>query len=124
MSPEVSRALNALALLTVCGILLGGYYFQLVLGELPCPLCLLQRVGFVAVGFGLALNLIYGPRPSHYGIMLIGALFGGAWFLHASLRFAQSPSRDTARRSFRASLGQLSALLLAAMLESAIAAAL
>ncbi len=57
-------------------------------------------------------------------LYLIGALIGGAWFLHASLRFAQSPSRDTARRSFRASLGQLSALLLAAMLESAVIAAL
>jgi disulfide bond formation protein DsbB len=78
MSPDASRSLNAVGLLAVCGILLGGYYFQFALGELPCPLCLLQRVGFVAVGFGLALNLIYGPRPSHYGIMLVGALYGGS----------------------------------------------
>ena len=78
MSPEVSRALNSIGLLVICGILLGGYYFQIFWDELPCPLCLLQRVGFVAVGFGLSLNLIYGPRPSHYGVMLIGALFGGS----------------------------------------------
>lgn len=78
MSPEVSRALNAIGLLAVCGILLGSFYFQLAWHELPCPLCLLQRVGFVAVGFGLALNLIYGARPSHYGVMLVGALYGGA----------------------------------------------
>lgn len=78
MSPEISRVLNAVGLLIVCAILLGGYYFQIFWGELPCPLCLLQRVGFVAVGFGLSLNLIYGPRPSHYGVMIIGALFGGS----------------------------------------------
>ncbi len=78
MSPEISRTLNAIGLLVVCGILLIGFYFQLAWDELPCPLCLLQRVGLVAVGFGLALNLIDGPRPSHYGAMLVAALFGGA----------------------------------------------
>jgi disulfide bond formation protein DsbB len=78
MTPEISRSLNALGLLVISGILLGAFYFTLVWGELPCPLCLLQRIGFVAVGFGLALNLIYGPRPSHYGIMMIGAIYGGA----------------------------------------------
>jgi disulfide bond formation protein DsbB len=78
MTPEISRALNALGLLIVSGILIGGFYFTIAWDELPCPLCLLQRVGFVAVGLGLALNLIYGPRPSHYGIMMIGAIYGGA----------------------------------------------
>ena len=78
MTPEISRTLNAIGLLIVAGILLAGFYFTLAWGELPCPLCLLQRVGFVAVGFGLALNLVNGPRPSHYGIMMIGAIYGGA----------------------------------------------
>jgi disulfide bond formation protein DsbB len=78
MTPEISRTLNAIGLLIVSGILLGGFYFTLAWGELPCPLCLLQRVGFVAVGFGLALNLIYGARPSHYGIVIIGAIYGVA----------------------------------------------
>ena len=39
---------------------------------------LLQRVAFVAVGYGLALNLIYGAKPHHYGIMLIAAVYGGS----------------------------------------------
>jgi len=78
MTPEISRALNALGLLIVSGVLIGGFYFTIAWSELPCPLCLLQRVGFVAVGLGLALNLIYVPRPSHYGIMIIGAIYGGA----------------------------------------------
>jgi disulfide bond formation protein DsbB len=36
----------------------------------------LQRAGFVVAGFGLALNLRFGPRASHYAIMIIGALAG------------------------------------------------
>src|SRR5690606_9755340 len=31
----------------------------------------------IAAGFGLALNMRFGPRPSHYGLMIIGALAAG-----------------------------------------------
>ncbi len=78
LSPEQSRTLNALGLLAVCLVLVLAFGYQFARDELPCPLCLLQRVGFVAVGFGLCLNLIYGARPRHYGIMLIGAIYGGS----------------------------------------------
>lgn len=78
MTPELSRTLNALGMLAVSLVLLLAYVYQLKLYELPCPLCLLQRVGFVAVGVGLGLNLLHGARPRHYGIMLFGALFGGS----------------------------------------------
>ncbi|MEM7320874.1 MAG: disulfide bond formation protein B [Pseudomonadota bacterium] len=73
---ETSRTLNALGMLVVCVVLIAAYFFQFFLYELPCPLCLLQRVGFVAVGFGLGLNLLYGPRPRHYALVLIAAVFG------------------------------------------------
>ncbi|MBA3660634.1 MAG: disulfide bond formation protein B [Gammaproteobacteria bacterium] len=56
-------------------ILLLALTFQLYLKELPCPLCLLQRVGFVMMIYGLLLNLKYGYRPSHYSIVLISGLF-------------------------------------------------
>jgi protoheme IX farnesyltransferase len=65
--------------------------------------------------------------PAFYGmgwIYLAGALVGGAWFLRTSVRFARKPSRDTARLNFRASLAQLSLLLLGAMLDAAVMAAL
>ena len=78
MTPELSRTLNALGMLAVSLVLLLAYVYQLRLYELPCPLCLLQRVGFVAVGVGLGLNLLYGPLPQHYAIMLIAALYGGS----------------------------------------------
>jgi hypothetical protein len=49
-----------------------------VRGELPCPLCLLQRLGCVAVLTGLILNVVKGPKPDHYSIMIISAFFGAA----------------------------------------------
>ncbi len=76
MSPEFARNMNALGALAVCLVLVLAFYFQLVLYELPCPLCLLQRVGFVAVGFGLGLNLLWGTRARNYGIVLVAAIFG------------------------------------------------
>ncbi|TMV05720.1 disulfide bond formation protein B [Ruegeria sediminis] len=76
MTAEMSRTLNALGMLAVCVVLILAYVYQVALYELPCPLCLLQRVGFVAVGFGLGLNLLYGARPRNYGLMLIAAIFG------------------------------------------------
>lgn len=52
-----------------------AFFFQIILRELPCPLCLLQRVGFFAIAFGFLMNLRFGLRPSHYSMVLIGALF-------------------------------------------------
>lgn len=75
---ELSRQLNALGLIAVSVVLGFAFYDQLVGGDLPCPLCLLQRVGFVGVGVGLALNLRFGARPSHYGIAILSAIAGGA----------------------------------------------
>ncbi len=76
LTPGVARALNALALLGLAAVLGVAYGFQFGLGELPCPLCMLQRLAFVAMSVGLMLNLRSGLRPSHYGLVLIAAAFG------------------------------------------------
>lgn len=78
MTRSLAITLNALALYAIAAILLAAFYFQIVLGELPCPLCLLQRIGFVALAFGPVLTLRYGPRPQHYGLAIIAALCGAA----------------------------------------------
>lgn len=70
--------LNALALLIVSLILYGAFAEQLYYGELPCPLCLLQRVGLMTAGLGFMLNLRFGLHPLHYGVTLIAALAGAA----------------------------------------------
>jgi disulfide bond formation protein DsbB len=78
MTPALSLRLNALGLLALATVLAVAFYDQLVLGDLPCPLCILQRAGFAAAGMGLALNLRFGPRPSHYAIVILSAVAGGA----------------------------------------------
>ncbi len=52
-----------------------AFFFEIVMNELPCPLCILQRIGFLATAFGFLMNLRFGLRPSHYAMALIGALF-------------------------------------------------
>ena len=78
MSADLSRLLNAIVLLGISTALALALVDQLWFGDLPCPLCILQRAGFFAAGIGIALNLIFGPRPSHYGIAILGAIAGGS----------------------------------------------
>ncbi|MDX3907942.1 MAG: disulfide bond formation protein B [Pigmentiphaga sp.] len=70
--------LNALALLGISGLLGVAFLDQIVFSELPCPLCLLQRLAFVLAGFGFALNILLGPRPSHYALVILSSLAGAA----------------------------------------------
>jgi disulfide bond formation protein DsbB len=77
MTAAMSLRLNAIGLLAISAVLLFALGDQLLYKDLPCPLCILQRLGFLLAGFGLALNLRFGPRPSHYGLTIIGAMFGG-----------------------------------------------
>ena len=78
MESGAFRKLNAIGVLAVCMVLAMAFYSQLAQNQLPCPLCLLQRIGFAAVLCGLMLNVVMGPRPIHYSITIIAALFGGA----------------------------------------------
>ncbi len=70
--------LNALALGLISLALVAAFADQLLLGELPCPLCLLQRAALIAAGLGFLLNLRFGIRPLHYGLAILAALAGAA----------------------------------------------
>ncbi|PUA20491.1 disulfide bond formation protein B [Glaciimonas sp. PCH181] len=74
---RISELLNILALFGISLSLLIAFYYQLVLNELPCPLCLLQRVGMIAIGIGFLMNVRFGIRSAHYGVALLGALLTG-----------------------------------------------
>jgi protoheme IX farnesyltransferase len=77
------------------------------------------RVIFAHTLLLVALSLL----PAAFGmgwIYLIGALSGGAYFLTMSWRLLRAPSRAAAGANFRASLAQLSLLLLAAILDAAL----
>ena len=66
---------NIFELLAIIVVLALALAFQFVMKELPCPLCLLQRAGFICIAFGFLLNLRYGFRPSHYAIVILSALY-------------------------------------------------
>lgn len=72
---RLEKICNAIELAGVCLVLLMASSFQYLLNELPCPLCLLQRVGFFFIAFGYLLNLRFGLRPSHYSIVILSAVF-------------------------------------------------
>ncbi|WP_228749267.1 disulfide bond formation protein B [Bradyrhizobium sp. BR 10261] len=74
---SVGAILNMLGLLGISLILTVAFFYQLALGELPCPLCLLQRAGFIAIGMGFLFNMRLGERPSHYAIVLLACLVTG-----------------------------------------------
>ena len=67
---------NAAGAAGIALVLLIAFGLQFGLKDLPCPLCNLQRVAFVLCGFGFLLNLRFGAHQLHYGLTLLGALFG------------------------------------------------
>ena len=76
MTQTRAITLNALSLYAVALVLAAAYAAQFILDELPCPLCLLQRILFAALAVGPILNIRFGPRPSHYAMSLLAAVAG------------------------------------------------
>ena len=74
--PSLAALGNQLALLSIVGMLSYAFVDQLYFGELPCSLCLMQRIGFVIIGFALVLNIRCGAHSAHYGWGIIGGLVG------------------------------------------------
>jgi disulfide bond formation protein DsbB len=79
MTRASAITLNALGLYAVAAVLAAAFTAQLVLHELPCPLCLLQRIQFAVLAIGPILNIRWGPRPSHYALSLLAAAVGFAF---------------------------------------------
>ena len=76
MTQTRAITLNALSLYAVALVLAAAFAAQFILHELPCPLCLLQRILFAALAIGPILNIRFGPRPSHYAMSLLAAVAG------------------------------------------------
>jgi disulfide bond formation protein DsbB len=76
MTQTRAVTLNALSLYAVALVLGAAFAAQFILHELPCPLCLLQRILFALLAIGPILNIRFGPRPSHYAMSLLSAVTG------------------------------------------------
>jgi disulfide bond formation protein DsbB len=79
MTRAFAITLNALGLYAVALVLAAALAAQLLLDELPCPLCLLQRLQFTVLAIGPILNIRFGPRPSYYALSLLAAAAGAAF---------------------------------------------
>jgi disulfide bond formation protein DsbB len=64
--------LGLLAALT--GILTAAAVLQYAAGEIPCPLCLLERLAMFGIGYGVILNLRTGFAERNTGISLVFAV--------------------------------------------------
>ena len=85
MTRSLAVALNALGLYAIALVLAAAFAAQLLLDELPCPLCLLQRIQFALLAVGPILNVRFGPRPSHYAASLLVAAAGAAFAMRQIL---------------------------------------
>ena len=85
MTRSLAITINALALYAIALVLTVAFAAQLLLHELPCPLCLLQRIQFALLAVGPILNVRFGPRPSHYALSLLVAGAGAAFAMRQIL---------------------------------------
>src|SRR6476469_6365235 len=60
---------------TFAGILTAAMVMQYALGELPCPLCLLQRAAMFGICFGLMRDFREGFSYRNVGPSLLNAVF-------------------------------------------------
>ncbi len=67
--------INLLGILGCSIISSMALYIQFVYHELPCQLCQLQRLGLLAIVYGYILNVLYMPKPFHYAISTLAAIF-------------------------------------------------
>lgn len=75
-----------LCVLAICAPLLGAFFEQFAHGEMPCPLCILQRMGMMLCGLGPAYILSCARRgevtaadlATGYGMSVVAALAGGS----------------------------------------------
>jgi disulfide bond formation protein DsbB len=61
-------------MLTIAAVLTTAMVFQFYGGEIPCPLCLLQRVAMFGVCYGMVSHFRYGYSVRHDGVSMLFAL--------------------------------------------------
>ncbi|WP_049621799.1 disulfide bond formation protein B [Frateuria defendens] len=75
-----SYRFSFLAGFVICAALLGfALYTQYVWGLAPCPLCIFQRIAFVAMGAFFLLGATHAPRGGGRWVYTGGVLLGAAW---------------------------------------------
>ena len=75
----VTRAL-ILQLIFVLAAAVAAVYVQLVMGIVPCPLCILQRLAYLLIGAVVIIALLHRSQglaqDIYFGLSIVFALFG------------------------------------------------
>lgn len=71
----------------ICASLLGyAYYAEFILGLEPCPLCMLQRLGFMGVLFIALIAWAHNPKPLGRWIYAVPMMVSAGWGVTTSYR--------------------------------------
>jgi disulfide bond formation protein DsbB len=73
--PALNDFFQFALMLTIAAILTTAMILQYYGGEIPCPLCLLQRVAMFGVCFGIILHFRHGYSARNDGVGMLFALF-------------------------------------------------
>lgn len=73
--PWLNYTSMLLMMAVIAGILTTAMFLQYVRGEVPCPLCLLQRVALFGVCFGIMQNFRNGFSWQNTGFSLLSVVF-------------------------------------------------
>lgn len=68
------------------GLLGYAYYAEFVMGLEPCPLCMLQRLGFMGVLFVALIALAHGPKTLGRRLYAIPMVVSAGWGVTTSYR--------------------------------------
>jgi disulfide bond formation protein DsbB len=79
--PQMTKRLFFLGIFIICATLLGfGYFLQFVKGLEPCPLCIFQRIAYIAIMMVAVIASIHGPSglwtKLYSSLILVGAVVG------------------------------------------------
>jgi disulfide bond formation protein DsbB len=74
LTATLDRLILYLMLVALAGVLTAAMGFQYLDGEIPCPLCLLERVAMFACCFGLIWQLKDGGSQRGAGVAMISAV--------------------------------------------------
>ena len=78
--------LTQLNILALCVSLMGGFFMQFAHGEIPCPLCYLQRLAMMLCAVCLS-HVVLSARSGHlkwtsivqgYGLVIVSAVLGAS----------------------------------------------
>lgn len=87
------RLLNLLVFLGCAALLAFGLYLEHVEGLAPCPLCVVQRIEFVAVGLTCLAAALHGPqRRGRRVYAVLTLLFAGAGMASAGRWWPSLPA--------------------------------